>query len=341
MNVAILGAGAMGTVLGAYLADNGMEPLMIDANREHVERLNAGGARVTGCADLVVPIRAVTPECIPNGLDVIFLFVKQTASLVALSSLLPQLDETATVCTLQNGLPEPLVAETVGAHRTMGGACLWGATSTGPGVAELTNDLASRQYLFEIGELDGSTTPRTLMVAEILKKMGPVKITDNLVGARWMKLMLNCSMSGLSAALGCSFGEILDNDKAWTCLSYLASEVVRVSRAAGVAMTVTNDLDANVIADFATREQREQSKNLLLKNYHALRTAKASMLQDLEAGKKTEVEMINGLVCETGKKYGISTPYNAAVREIVHKIENGETALSFDNLELFTIPELP
>ncbi|MCC8181355.1 MAG: NAD(P)-binding domain-containing protein, partial [Planctomycetes bacterium] len=279
MNVAILGAGAMGTVLGAYLATRGAEPLMIDSNPDHVAELIAHGARVVGCAELTVPVRAVTPERIPDNLDIVFLFVKQTASRAALAALVPHLGGDATVCTLQNGLPEPLVAEIAGAKRTMGGACLWGATYVRPGVVELTNPLESRPFLFEIGEPDGSIAPRTRAVAAELEKMGPVTITDNLMGARWLKLMLNCSMSGLSTALGCVFGKVLDHPKAWTCLSYLAAEVVQVARAAGVVMAVTNDLDAGLMADIATGEKLERSKKLLLKNYDALRTAKASMLQ--------------------------------------------------------------
>lgn len=340
MNIAILGAGAMGSVLGAYLAEGGLDPLLIDVYREHIDKINADGLRIVGCADKLVPIRAVSPDAIPGRLDLVFLFVKQTASRQALSALLPHLASDATVCTLQNGFPEPLVAEIVGAERAIGGACLWGATFIGPGIAELTNDLASRLYLFEIGELDGRVAPRTGMVAEVLGKMGPVEITDNLAGARWLKLMLNCSMSGMSAALGCVFGDILANDKALACLSHIAAEVVRVCRASGAVMTRTNNLDADAIADFATRDELERSKGFLFRNYAALRTAKASMLQDLEAGRKTEIDMINGFVCDIGRKYGVPTPYNDMVRGIVKRIEEGELLLSFSNLDMFDVPAL-
>lgn len=339
MNTAILGAGAMGTTLGAYLSANGADPLLIDANAEHVAMLNSRGARIVGCVDRLVPVRATTPDAVTGDFDLVFLFVKQTHSRRALAAFLPHFKRDGTVCTLQNGFPEPLVAEIAGAGRTVGGACLWGATFAGPGVSELTNSLDSRPFLFEIGELDGRVTPRIRSVAQVLERMGPVEITDNFVGARWLKLMLNSAMSGMSAALGCVFGDILENDKAWTVLSYIAAEVVRVCKASGARMTATNNLDADAIANFATDAQLAVSKGYFLRNYDALRTAKASMLQDLEAGRPTEVDMINGYVCDTGRRFGVPTPFNDTVRAVVKKIERGELPLSFGNLDAFILPE--
>lgn len=341
MNIAIMGAGAMGTTLGAYLSARGASPLLIDAYKEHVAALNANGAAITGAVTMCVPVRATTPDAIAEDFDLVFLLVKQLATREALAALKPHLKKGGFVCTLQNGYPEPLVAECIGKERTMGGACRWGAGFVKPGVALVTNDLASRQFLFEIGEMDGGITPRLRRVAEVLALMGPVEIADNFAGARWLKLMLNSSMSGLSAALGCPFGDILDNSKALTCLSYLAAEVVRVCRATGTTMTRTNNLNPDEIADFATKEELERSIGYLYRNYVPLRRDKPSMLQDLEAGRKTEVDMINGHVCDEGRRTGVPTPFNDLVRGIVHKIEDGELPLSFDNLKLFTVPDPP
>ncbi|MCC8190628.1 MAG: ketopantoate reductase family protein [Planctomycetes bacterium] len=340
MRIAVLGAGAMGTTLGAFLTRAGHTPLLVDASREHVAALQSGGARISGCCDLVVPVQAALPDRVEGVFDSVFLFVKQTRTAEALAAFLPHLHETGVVCTLQNGFPEPLVAKTVGPDRTVGGACLWGATFAGPGHAVLTNDLDSREYLFEIGECDGAVTPRIQAVASVLEGMGPVIITDNLTGARWMKLMLNASMSGLSSALGCPFGDILDNDKALTCLSYLAREVVRVCAAAGATMASTNNLDPAAIAGFTTRAELERSKGYLFRNYDNLRTAKASMLQDLEAGRETEVAMINGHVCETGRRLGVATPYNDLVRDLITAAQAGNTSPTFTHLDRFSLPEL-
>ena len=341
MKAAILGAGAMGTTLGAHIARKGVPIDLIDPYEAHVEALNKNGARVTGCDDFVVPVHALTLDQMEGVYDLVFLLTKQTHSKESLLKLLPHLSETGTVCTLQNGVPEPAVAEIVGQARTVGGACRWGATFVAPGVVKLTNQLSSRPVSFEIGEVDGRITDRIKMVGATLDYMGHAEITDNFMGARWLKLMLNCSMSGLSSALGTIYEPVLNSDKAMTCLSYLASEVVHVSRAAGVRMTDTNGLNTAEIADFTTQAELERSKGYLYRNYYPLRTGKASMLQDLERGVKTEVNVINGFVCEYGRKYGVPTPFNDKVVEIITAVEKGTRTLDFEkNLDCFEIPAL-
>ena len=138
MKVAILGCGAMGTVLGAYMTKNGCDVEMIDSYQAHVDALNEKGAHIVGTVDFTVPVKAVTPEQMEGIYDIVFLFTKQTANDVVLPNLLPHLGPDSTVCTLQNGVPEPYVASYVGESRTVGGTVLWGATFMEPGVSELT-----------------------------------------------------------------------------------------------------------------------------------------------------------------------------------------------------------
>ena len=342
MKAAIMGAGAMGTVLGAFLTRNGFPVDLIDSYPAQVDALNEKGAGVVGCAELTVPVRALLPEQMEGVYDLVFLMVKQTNNEASLRALLPHLGENSTVCTLQNGVPELAVAEFVGRNRTVGGACRWGATFVEPGISELTNALSARTVLFEIGEIDGRITDRIRAVAEVLGHMdnGKVEITDNLMGARWLKLMLNCCMSGLSSALGCTFESVISSEKALACTSYLAAEVVHAARAAGFQLTDTNGLNTAEIADFQTAEELERSKGYIYRNYYPLRTAKASMLQDLERGKKTEIQMINGYVSAMGRKYSVPTPFNDLVVKIITDIEEGRRRAEFGNLALFVLPEL-
>ena len=128
MKAAIMGAGAMGTVLGAFLTRNGFPVDLIDSYPAQVDALNEKGAGVVGCAELTVPVRALLPEQMEGVYDLVFLMVKQTNNEASLRALLPHLGENSTVCTLQNGVPELAVAEFVGRNRTVGGACRWGAT---------------------------------------------------------------------------------------------------------------------------------------------------------------------------------------------------------------------
>ena len=144
MKAAIMGAGAMGTVLGAFLTRNGFPVDLIDSYPAQVDALNEKGASVVGCEELTVPVRALLPEQMEGIYDLVFLMVKQTNNEASLQALLPHLGENSTVCTLQNGVPELAVAEFVGRNRTVGGACRWGATFVEPGISELTNALSAR-----------------------------------------------------------------------------------------------------------------------------------------------------------------------------------------------------
>lgn len=339
MRVAIYGCGAMGTVLGAYLTMKGVNVDLIDIYEEHVKAMNEKGARIVGCADLVVPVKALTPDQMEGKYDVVFLFIKQTANQEALPHLRKFLHDDSVVCTLQNGVPEYSVSELIGGNRTIGGTVLWGATFIGPGVSELTQDITSGDILFDIGEIDGKITDRIKKVAEILENMGPVTIVDNLMGARWTKLIFNSCMSGMSAVTGSVFGDVLNNPKASACLSFIAKEIVEITDKAGVKLVPTMGMDMSDFGKVGTLEEFEKSQQCFRKFYADKVTAKASMLQDLEKGKKTEVDMINGFVVEQGKKYGIPTPFNETVVKVIKGIENKELPLSMDNLRFFEIPE--
>ena len=107
MRVAILGCGAMGTVLGAYMTKNGCDVEMIDSYAEHVRALNEKGAHIVGTVDLTVPVKAIVPEQMEGIYDIVFLFTKQTANDVVLPHLLPHLRPGSTVGTLQDGVPQP------------------------------------------------------------------------------------------------------------------------------------------------------------------------------------------------------------------------------------------
>ena len=332
MKIAILGSGAMGTVLGAFLVKNGCEVDFIDTYQAHVDALNQSGAHIIGTVDFTVPVRAITPEQMDGIYDVVFLFTKQTANPSVLPGLLTHLDENSTVCTLQNGVPEPYIAEYIGEHRTIGGAVLWGATFVGPGVSELTQNLDNLDHYFDIGEINGEITPRIMRVKEILDHMGPTQVSTNLMASRWGKLINNACMSGMSAACGCTFGEVLANPKARACLSYLGHEVKACCEAEGYEMPTLVFGYSPETLDLQDQAMYDANQQMFWDMYQVALPGKASMLQDLEKGRTTEVPMINGYVSEVGKKHGIPTPFNDTVVEIVRGIEKGQLTLSMDNL---------
>jgi len=335
MKVAILGCGAMGTVIGAYLTKNGCSVEMIDNYEAHVTAMREKGAHVIGTVDFTIPVHAITPDQMSGIYDVVFLLTKQTANPVVLPHLLEFLGPDSVVCTLQNGVPEPSVAGYVGEERTVGGTMLWGATFIRPGVSELTQDITKSDHLFELGQIDGKIDPKLKRAADVLGRMGPIKLTNTLMASRWGKLVSNACMSGMSAVCGCTFNDVLENPKARACLSYIGREVRQCCEAAGYKLPTLLSSQPPDSLNFDNQERFRESQIMFMRMYDGLRPAKASMLQDLEKGFRCEVRMINGFVCDTGDTHGIETPFNDVAVDVISKIERGELPLSMDNLKFF------
>ncbi|MGH8810647.1 MAG: ketopantoate reductase family protein [Advenella sp.] len=335
MRAAIIGAGSLGTIIGA-LINKGSRPVdLVDTNRAHVDALNETGARVTGEMDLIVPVQALTPEQMSDTYDLVFLLNKQTANQVVLSHLLNHLHEDSIVCTLQNGIPEPSVASIVGQSRTMGGAVGFGATWIGPGVSQLTTTAdAVRRFAFEIGEMDGAIRPRLHIVRDYLSCVGQTELLEDLMGIRWSKVLMNATFSGMSAALGCTFGDVLDDPRALLCVAFLADETVSAAHAAGHRMAPMQGEDFERFA-LPSPADALAVMPLIRTIWSQHRQLRASMLQDLEKGRNTEIDYINGIVSSTGRKHGVPTPFNDRVVELVTDAQATRTLPRFSNIARF------
>lgn len=333
--VAIYGCGAMGTVIGALLAKGGLLTDMVDIYKEHVDTLNEKGATLIGHEDLNVPVRAILPEQMSGIYDLIILLCKQTVNEQAFETIRPFVDENSTILTIQNGVPEPSVAKAFSEEQVIGGTILWGATFIGPGVSEVTEPLQEKPVLFEIGSISGEINDRVRLVKDILSIIGPTVETSDLMYARWSKVTVNACMSGMSAVLGSTFGSILDSPKAMKVIGRIGYEAGRVNKACGMKLAPLNGTNVDWMFKLGPLTKLLVSKLIVPVGYKHMRDAKASMLQDLEKGKLTEVDMINGYICDEGRKHGIKTPANDKVVEIVHGIEQGKYPLDFSNLDLF------
>ncbi len=334
MRTAILGAGALGIIIGARMAQNGSQVDLIDTHRENVAALNANGATVTGFISMREAVTALTPEQMTGTYDLVLLLTKQTANPTALPRLLPHLHEDSIVCTLQNGIPEESVASYVGRERTIGGAVGFGATWLRPGVSELTSsEEAIDKFAFEIGEMDGALRPRLEKVKEVLDAAGGTTILTNLMGIRWTKLLMNATFSGMSASLGVSFRPILEDPKAMICIAHIADEVIKVCHAKGFRMVEMQGEDM----EFLELNSKDDipGKMDFYRRVWGRHNNKASMLQDLEKGNPTEIDHINGVVSRGGRECGIATPFNDKVVELVKEAEARKGVTDFGNLARF------
>jgi len=334
MNVAIYGAGSLGTILGAYITKNGIDIDLISRNRSHIEGLKANGARITGTIEMTVPVKALLPEEISKQYDIVFLLTKTQDNANTLQSIIPHLADDGVICTLQNGLPERSVAEIIGENRTFGCTIAWGATMVGNGVCELTSDPES--ISFGLGSF--STNPDNNKISslkKILESMGPVEVEPNFIGVRWSKLLINSAFSGMSAVLGCTFGEAAGNKASRRCIQRIIKECIDVAQKANIRIEPVQGKDISKLLDYRTKLKEYISFLIIPMAIRKHRLIKASMLQDLEKGKKTEVDEINGVVCSYGETYHCPTPYNDTVVKLIHEIEEGKIQPGFGNLQRF------
>jgi 2-dehydropantoate 2-reductase len=337
MRIALLGAGAMGTIIGALITKGGEDIVLVDLSEPHVKAMNEKGAKITGHMDITVPVKAIIPGEMEGIYDLVIYLVKTVYDEVALPELLPYIGGDSMVITLQNGVPEEKVAAVVGRERTLGGAIGWGATFVGPGVSELTYDPMEMTY--DIGEMDGVLSERIRKVKAVLDHAGVAEISDNLVGTRWVKLMINVSMSGLSSALDCTYGDVLDNDKAALAAITIIIETLQTSRALGITMQPIKGLDPVLLLDIF-KQGEKTSLSAFRMFFERSREQVASMLQDLRKGVPCEVETLNGYLSAKSAAAGVPTPVNDKVAEIIRGIEAGKYPLSFDNLDMIEVRPL-
>lgn len=327
MRTMIYGAGALGTVLGAYIARAGRQVDLVNRNRAHVAALRERGAHIVGKADFTQPVSALLPEELTGQYDIIILMTKQQHNAEVVAFLKPFLKEDGALCTCQNGLPEPAIAEAIGADRTLGCAIAWGATFKGEGVSELTSDPSA--LTFSLGAFGKGNHLED--VKALFECMGVVVVEKNFIGARWSKLLINSAFSGLSTVTGATFGEVAKN-KASRCVAQrIIKECIDVARAAGIAIEPVQGHKIDKLFDYRGPLKKAISFALIpvaMKKHSALI---ASMLQDIRAGKKCEIDAINGIVCAFGKKYGVPTPFNERTVGIVHELEEG-APIAFSNI---------
>ena len=327
-SVLVVGAGAIGGVTAARMESRVRRVSVLDANKEHVERMRDPGLLLDELGE--ERYARLDAHADPSDLEGTFDFALVTLKAPHLESALGPLVERGlarTFVSLGNGLVQDRIAAIVGDDNLVVGTVEWGATNLGAGHLAQTT-LAP----FVIGEPEGSTKQRTRLLAEVLERVAEVRITENISGQVWSKLLVNSAFSGLGAVSGLLYSEVVaDPDGREAALA-----VWREGYDVGVAQRITMDEVLGVPADSLVvrgPEDRQRADEALEVAMGYAGATKASMLQDLERGAKTEVDVINGGVVRKGREYGVQTPLNARVVELIHSMELGERRPGRDTLE--------
>lgn len=315
MRIGIIGAGAVGSVVGGLLTKAGYDVTLIDQWPEHVEAMKQRGLRLSGsCGDHVIPVKALhvhEAQSIGEPFDTVFIAVKSYDTEWATSLGLAYLKQPdGIVVDFQNGINDERVAAVAGRERSLGCVITIGCGMYEPGHAMRTD----RGTLgFKIGEHDGSDSERARALARIMEHVAGAKVTTNLWGERWSKLAVNCMANPLAGLSGFGSAEVRSEPVPQRIAIHVAAEAILVGRASGREVEPIYGIAAQRFVDAAQGRGLAEVQMEMQASVKFLSGGRPSMLQDVMKGRRTEIEYLNGYVSAQGRTVGVATPMNDAV----------------------------
>ncbi|WP_282610903.1 ketopantoate reductase family protein [Pelagibius sp. Alg239-R121] len=303
MKVAVIGAGAMGSIYAGLLADAGNDVWAIDLWREHLDSIRTSGLRVEGASGdrLVKSLHATDDPADADHCDLYIIATKAAGVGAAARSIAPLLQPQSLVLTIQNGLGsgERIAEHLPVANVLLGVADGFGASMKGPGHVH-----HNAMNLIRIGEMQGGLSERLETVASIWRDAGfNVRAFADINQLIWEKFICNCTFSAPCTVFNCTLGELMSEPRRWKIALGCTEEVFALGQAMGIAFAFEDPI-AYVTA-FGTK----------------MPDARPSMLLDHHAFRPSEIDAINGMVPVLGEQLGIATPYNEVLTEIVRARE--------------------
>jgi 2-dehydropantoate 2-reductase len=307
VDICVLGAGSLGSVIGGTLASDGHDVTLVTRNVAHVEAVSARGLQLwDGTATITVRPGATTDIGRCRTPDLLIVLVKSFDTTAAIDAARPIIGESTVVLTLQNGVGcERLIGDAIGSDRVIAGRTFVGGAMVEPGVVEY--GIAGRRTV--LGELDGAVTDRLTAVADMFEHAGlAVDVSRDIVAMMWEKLFVNVATGAWSALTGLPYGELSVHRDVESMAVATVAEAIRVAQGLGIAVETTDP----------TVPWRRAWEGLPF-------GFRASMLQSIDKGSRTEVDVMHGAVCDGGRRAGVPTPINdtllAAVRGLERRLE--------------------
>jgi 2-dehydropantoate 2-reductase len=326
----IVGAGAIGAIVGVALIEAGHPVRFIESNRDHVAAVRAGGLRLSGYRNTRIEVPIATPDEADWPLRQVLLAVKSPHTLEALRPLAGCLADDGFVVSLQNGLEEYRIAELIGAHRTVGAFLTFGGHYKAPGEIVLGGPGA-----FRIGEIDGATTARITALRDAFAALQPVEVTDNIFGFLWSKIALG-AIYFATATTDSDVVDLYAVARYRALFGSLAGEVVAVAEARQVRLEVFDGFDPTVFRPGAAPDQAAIVAAWAGQNHYwtSHKSTRTGIWRDLAVHKrKTEADRLIGPVIEMAREPGIATPGLSRLFAIIREIESGDRALGLHNLD--------
>jgi 2-dehydropantoate 2-reductase len=333
--ILIWGAGAIGGTLGAYLSRAGEDVLLVDIVEPHVAAMNRDGLSIEGPVETFrQAVRATTPLGVTGRFRRIILAVKAHHTRDAVRALKPHLADDGSVLSAQNGLNELVIAEEVGAERTVGCFVNFGADWLEPG-----RILFGNRATVAVGEIDGRLTERAKDYHRLLSILEPEAVlTDNIWGYLWGKLGYG-AMLFATALTPASMTENLASERHFPVFHRLGREVMAVAKARGIRPLGFNGFDPDAFMPGADEEAARRSVAAMAEfNRHTAKTH-SGIWRDLAVRKrKTEVDAQIAIIAGLGAEAGIATPAVDTLVGFIHDIEDGRREQSWSTLDLMLEP---
>jgi 2-dehydropantoate 2-reductase len=314
MRIAVIGAGAIGSVVGGLLARAG-EDVTVIGRRPHVDAVNRNGLRIDGVVG-TMQVRVSAVERLDFVPDLALLTMK-TQSVAAAAREIRPFVAGVPVVTMQNGVrSDELVADVLGKEDVLSCVVVLGATFLEPGSVTYTT-----QGVLVLGAPFGSIDEQTRSVAATLNKAIPTRLSTNIAGAHWTKLIVN-ENNALPAVTGLSIQEVNQRPALRELSVLLMKEAAATIAAAGIKLASLPGLPKTALRTMLSLPTPVASRLLkLLSRSLGEAPALGSTLQSVRRGETTEIDYLNGEIVVLGKRIGRPTPYNAAVVKLVHQVE--------------------
>jgi len=336
--IAIVGTGAVGGYAGAHMAQAGEDVTFIDFWPENVEKMRADGLKISHIRDVpefTVPVNAIhitelQATAKSDPFDIAFVCVKSYDTAWATMMIQQYLAPGGYVVSLQNCINEETIAGIVGWGRVLG--CIASSITVDlcePGhVRRAAGKSGANHTVFRVGEVHGRITDRAEEICKLVALADSAYTTENIWGERWSKLVTNGMANGMSASTGLISKEILLDDGLRHFSAKLGSEGIRVGQALGYKLEEIHHIDPEIIAkagegDPAAKAEWDEHR-VKEANKPGGGAHRPSMGQDMVKGRRTEIEYINGFICDKAAEIGMATPANAALTDIVKRVYKGE-----------------
>lgn len=301
MRIAVLGAGAMGSLFGGRLAKAGNPVQLIDVNQAHIDAVSAEGLRLEAeDGDHRIPVAIGRAESVRDPVDLLIVFTKGPHTAAALASVGHLIGPETWGLTLQNGLGNgERLAHVIPAKRVLVGMTNWPADFRGPGHVHTHGDGVVRLW-----SQDGADSPTLRAVAQVLSEAGLNATADpETPAAIWEKAAFNAAMNSIAAITGFTVGQMADDPDIPPIAAAVVAETVAVAQAQKIAVSHRR-ISAAVAHAYAEH-----------------RPHKPSMLQDVLAGRPTEIEAINGAIFAHAQRSGVAVPTVEALLHLVRAKE--------------------